>query len=319
MQATAERTDLRLIQGGRCHLPGLVQVPAWHRKAATQSRGVPRYICPHTGIRFYDVPDGRGGQLALPGATSVLSHDAPAEERERLALWRQKEIDEGRDPDAAAKRGTAVHAVLEDVVRGIPLPDLQTCEDSEVLRYASGMDVHLAGYDSFLWNERPLVRGWEHCWSEAGPDGHRLARVWSTLWGFAGTPDLLGRHRCGLNILGDFKTSTRPYFRCSGRSVPEYKRIGYLKYKKTVRQLCAYRLAMMEMFDIQIDALQIIVGLPENGKAQMFFIRKHEIELETLAFKKSAMRFWDRQNRLRSCAAPLPRLRIHQNPVLMAA
>lgn len=130
------------------------------------------------------------------------------------------------------------------------------------------------------------------------PDGSRIARVWNHTWGYAGTPDLIGRHHCGLTLLSDFKTSTRPYYRCSGNQVPAYAMLGYKKYKKCVRQLCLYKLAVEEMFDIKIDLLQIIVGLPKPGEAQMFFIREEEIALETERALGFCARFWEHHGEL---------------------
>jgi hypothetical protein len=260
---------------------------------AVDGRG-PRFVCPASGVRFYGVEAADGRELAVPGVTSVLGVDASDEDRRRLEDWRLKEIAEGRDPKAGANRGTACHALLEDHIRGLPfLPEEQE-EWGEVHRYSSGMEKHLLPYKQFLWNERPLVTGWDRCWSKPDANGKRLARVWSERWGFAGTPDLLARRHNNLLILGDFKTSTKPYYRCSGSRVPQWKLGGYLKYKKTVKQLCAYKLAFEEMFDVKIDYLQIIVGLPEIGQSQMFFIRKVEMETETELFKRACVRFWQK-------------------------
>lgn len=252
-----------------------------------------RFIDPASGIRFYPIPPPAGSDelLAVPGVTSVLGTAQTEEERERLRNWRAREVAAGRDPNAARERGTRVHSCLEDYIRGIE-PSFSSEVDAAAY---SGMTRHLEPYTEFWWNERPLIDGWEHCWN--APPGHpdRLARVWSWLWGVAGTPDLMGRHRRGLNLLGDFKTSNQPYFRCSGERVPQWKMTGYLKYKKTVRQLCAYKLCVEEMLGIHIDALQIIVGLPEPGEAQMFYIKGPELELETQAFKVLARQFWMQQ------------------------
>jgi hypothetical protein len=260
----------------------------WLRHAAAV-KTPKRFIDPASGIRFYPIPAPEsGGLIAVPGTTSILSSDQSPEDNAVLERWRVNELAAGRDPNAAREKGTRVHGALENYIRGLP-HDLKREED--IAAY-SGMPKHLERYSEFLWNERPLVRGWEHCWS--APKGHpdRLARVWSWLWGYAGTPDLIGRHRRGLTLLGDFKTSTQPYYRCSGRQVPAWKQIGFKKYKKTVRQLCAYKLAVEELFDLRIDALQIIVGLPAPGESQMFYIQGPELELETETFKQMALKFW---------------------------
>ena len=248
-----------------------------------------RFIDPASGIRFYPIPSpDSDGLLAVPGVTSILSSGQTDQEAERLENWRQRELDAGRDPNAAREKGTRVHGALENTIRGLP----HGLELEADLASFSGMAQHLDRYEEFLWNERPLVSGWEHCWSAPPEDPDRLARVWSWQWGFAGTPDLIGRHRRGLTILGDFKTSNQPYFRCSGTQVPAWKRTGYMKFRKTVRQLCAYKIAVEEMLDLHIDALQIIVGLPQSGESQMFYIQGPDLELETENFKQLAAAFW---------------------------
>lgn len=264
-------------------------LPCWIESAPTALHRQ-RYIDPASGIRFYPIPppDGTGPWLAVPGVTSILSDASSDEDRERLERWRQRELAAGRDPNAGRERGTRVHAALEDYIRGVE-PQFTTDVDAAAF---SGMEKHLDRYEAFLWNERPLVQGWEHCWSAPPEDPDRLARVWSWQWGYAGTPDLIGQHRRGLTVLGDFKTSNQPYYRCSGSQVPAFKQTGFKKYKKTVRQLCAYKLAAEEMLGVHIDALQIIVGLPALGEAQMFFIQNHELELEMEAFKQLAAQFW---------------------------
>lgn len=256
-----------------------------------------RYTDPISGIRFYPITvDGK--LLAVPGVTSLLGALEPPETKQRLEEWRKKEVAAGRDPNAGRERGTRVHGLLEDLIRtGGANPQCQADAD-----YFSGMERYIENYDAFLWNERPLVQGWEHCWSAPEGDPNRLARVWSALWGYAGTPDLIATRR-GLNILGDFKTSTRPYFRCSGSKVPQHHEVGYKKYVKTVRQLCAYRLAIQEVLGIEIDKLQIIVGLPKAGEAQQFFVHGPEIERETETVKRMAVQFWEKFGQIHGAAA----------------
>jgi len=263
-----------------------------------------RYIDPVSGIRFYPIEvDGR--LLAVPGVTSLLGALDPPESKTRLEEWRQREVAAGRDPNAGRERGTRVHGLLEDVIRtGNANPASQ--EDAD---FFSGMEQYIERYDRFLWNERPLVQGWEHVWSAPEGHPHRLARVWSALWGYAGTPDLIAQRR-GVTILGDFKTSNRPYYRCHGDKVPQHHQTGYKKYVKTVRQLCAYRLAIQEVLDIEIHGLQIIVGLPEAGKAQQFYIQGPELERETEAVKRSAVEFWTKYGQqIHSAPAAPPVLR----------
>lgn len=241
-------------------------------------------------MRLYPIPHPSGdGFLAVPGVTSILSCEDSSEDRQRLENWRQRQLAEGKDPNAARDRGSRVHELLEQWIRtGNYEPKSEEDE-----RFFSGMTSHLTPYEEFLWSERPLRKGWEHCWNL--PEGHskRLARVWSTVWGFAGTPDLIARREAGLVVLGDFKTSNQPYYRCHGRKVPQHKATGYRKFMKTVRQLAAYRIAIKETLGIEVNALQIIVGLPEQDAAQSFCIQDGPfLEAETERFKQASVRFW---------------------------
>lgn len=253
-------------------------------------------------IRLYPIPNHAGpGFLAVPGVTSVLSFSDTEEDRARLKAWQERELAKGRDPNEGRERGTRVHGILEDYIR------TGQCQgDTKDVLIAEAMAPHLDDYDEFLWNERPLRLGWEHCWS--APDGHpdRLARVWSSEWGFAGTPDLISRHKDGATVLSDFKTSSRPYFRpAPGEVVPSYQRGGYKKFCKTVRQLCAYRMAIHEILGLTIDRLQIIVGMP-NGKAQNFLIEGTMIDQETERFKKLVVAFWQAMETPERMAAGQP-------------
>lgn len=282
------------------------------RKAREDSRT--RFIDKETGMRFYPIPDPTGGlDLVVPGVTSLLSHDATPEELERLRRWREQELAKGRDPDAGRKRGTRVHARLEEYIRTGTLGP----PDDEAGLYASGMERYLDSFENFLWSERPLVGDWDHVWTQAGYDveeedagspkvkARPLARVWSAIWGFAGTPDIIGKHRRHGLVLGDFKSSSRPYYRpARGARVPGHCRTGYLKYKKTVRQLCCYRVAVHETLGILPERLVIYVGLPSQGEAQQFWIDEREVDQETEAIKKTSLAFWSKQWLPAGCLPP---------------
>ena len=260
---------------------------------AAAAASEPRFIGAD-GIRYYLIPAQQSESfVAVPGVTSLLSAGERQEDRDTIEKWRLRELAAGRDPNAGRERGTRVHAMLENVVRcGSFGPG-----SAEDLGYASGMEQHLELFDSFSWNERPLVSHWDHCWSGPKSDPNRMARVWSAEWGFAGTPDLIGRFPSGLQVLGDSKTATRPYYRpMPCRSVPRFAELGYKKYKKTVRQLCAYRLAIKETLDLDIDQLMIIVGLPKPGASQLFLVGQHEMKRETETIKRLAEQFWSKRS-----------------------
>lgn len=260
-----------------------------------------RFIDPASGIRFYPIPPAPGSDqlVAVPGVTSILAVGDTQEDKERLENWRRREIEAGRDPDEGRKRGSIVHAAMEDVIRGKE----PSFPDEATANYFSGIERHLGRYSEFWWNERPLRAGWDHCWNAPPGTPDRLARVWSWRWGFAGVPDIGGVHQRGAVILSDLKTSKQPYFRCSGSRVPQHKQLGYKKYKKCVRQLCAYRLALKETIDMDVDLLQILVALPGRGETQMFFVHRPEIEAETAIMQKMAVQFWQRRQGLQLAAA----------------
>lgn len=265
----------------------------WQRRAPIV-HSAERYIDGASGIRFYPLPVAHpaGGFYAVPGVTSILSAVAPPEEKQRLIEWRARTIASGKDPDEGRERGTRVHNLMEGYIRtGTITPEQPGDQD-----FFDGIATYLAPYEAFLWNERPLVDGWGHVWSAPPGDPHRLARVWNTTWGYGGTPDLIAVRKGGTVVLGDLKTSTRPYYRPGGRAVPQHQAIAYKKYKKAVRQLCAYRMAIRETLELDVHALQIIVALPEQGKAQQFYIQGAELEYESEKFKQAAAQFWQTFN-----------------------
>jgi hypothetical protein len=253
---------------------------------------IARFHCSKTGLRMYPIPDPRGldyGLLAVPGVTSVLGALSPAADKQRLENWRAREVAAGRDPEAGSKRGTLVHELLEGRVLGRSLRS----DNLTIAQFAQGMDAGFEEFDSFLWSEKPLIRGWEHCWNtsdESHPD--RLARVWSTEWGISGTPDLIGV-RNGKNVLSDFKTSSKLYFQPKhGEPVPYNQKFPYMKYKKCVAQLCMYSLAIEETLGLSIDELEIRVGTPEQSQILQVSEMEYRRELENA--KKSCVQFWER-------------------------
>lgn len=247
------------------------------------------------------------GSIILPAAAEGLE-PSPVPTTAQLQVDLERAMADGHD---VALLTRAAELDLLDLVQAVTSGLELTDEEAWLLQdlidecFYSGMEEYLQPYECFLWNERPLRSGWDHCWSAPPGEPDRLARVWSTVWGFSGTPDLIARRQRGIVVLGDFKTSNKPYFRCHGNKVPAHKELGFKKYKKTVRQLCAYRIAIMETLGIEIHALQIIVGLPQYGNAQMFYIQGTELEIETENFKKAAVAFWDQFS---GCTVPDPKV-----------
>jgi len=257
----------------------------------------PRFIG-GDGIRYYSVPFNQG-QLALPGATSILRQSDTVSDNQRLEDWRLREIAAGRDPNAGRDRGTRVHALMEQYLRtGVIETDKE--EDEHCF---SGLEPLLSAYDSWVWSERPLQDEHQHAWSEPGPDGEAIARVWSTEWGFAGVPDIIGK-QYGQIVLSDLKTSNRPYYRPQpGRPVPSFQQYAFKKYVKCVRQLCLYAIAIEETLGLKVDRLQILVALPEASKVQMFYPTESEFKRETETAKRLCQQFWE--SRLQRTEEPI--------------
>lgn len=210
------------------------------------------------GERHYvtDIPD-----KAYPSVTAILGKTASEKSKKTLQNWND------RNPggkEAAAARGTAVHAACESYIRGLPV-DLP----EEYMPFWKGLSQHLDRYDHFLWSEKPLLPQWKHC---TGSDG--VSRVWSHRYEFCGCPDLVGV-RNDVIILGDFKTSNQPYCRYFS---PDKRSnfTGWSKLNKCGLQLAAYALAIEETLGIHVDCAQILVSTPEID--QSFFFHGDDLE-----------------------------------------
>jgi len=212
------------------------------------------------GVRHYrtgDQPD-----RAYPSVTAILSKTAGAKSQQMLATWNL------RNPgarDAAAKRGSIIHAACEDYIRGRPVqvPD-------ELKGYWDGLSQHLDRYDYFIWSEKPLQPQWSFC---TGTDG--ISRIWSHDHRYCGCPDLVGIRR-GAAWLADFKSSVGPYSRYYPKGDNRNLFGGWSKFTKCGIQLGAYAIALEETLGISIDLGQILVTTPEL--TQSFVLRGDEMD-----------------------------------------
>lgn len=211
------------------------------------------------GVRHYrtgDKPD-----CAYPSVTSILSKTAGAKANQMLATWNE------RNPgarEAAANRGSIIHAACEDYIRGrtVSVPD-------EYRPYWQGLAKHLDRYDHFIWSERPLKPEWSFC---VGED--KISRVWSHKHRYCGCPDLVGV-KDGAIWIADFKTSVGPYSRYYPREDNRSMFGGWSKFQKCGIQLAAYALAFEETLGIKVDMAQMLVSTPEI--TQSFLLRGHEL------------------------------------------
>ena len=227
------------------------------------------------GERFYrpaDRPDA-----AYPSVTTILGKTASEHSKKALLSWAAKNPGAR---EAAAERGSAIHAACEAHIRGqrINIPE-------EYRPFWRGLEEQLDKYDSFLWSERPLLPQWK---SVIGDDG--IARIWSHKHGYAGVPDLIGV-RNGVVIMGDFKTSTGPYSRWFPKDDNRKLFTGWSKYKKCAEQLAAYALAAEETLGVHVDCAQILVSTPEIS--QSFFIHGDELLKHRTSWLQKVRRYYE--------------------------
>lgn len=229
------------------------------------------------GTRFYRTGDNP--DRAYPSVTAILSRTSSEASKKALATWGL------RNPgglQAAAERGTAIHAACESYIRGLPVvlpPEYQGFWD--------GLSTHLDRFNEFLWSEKPLQPQWKFC---TGSDG--ISRIWSHRYRYCGCPDIIGV-RNGVLILGDFKTSTGPYSRyypAKDRD-PSLTFGAWSKFRKCATQLAAYAIAAEETLDLKIDAAQILVSTPDI--TQSFFIHGDDLKLQKYKWLQKVRQFWE--------------------------
>lgn len=226
------------------------------------------------GVRHYrtgDRPD-----RAYPSVTAILGKTAGAKAQQMLASWNL------RNPgarEAAAQRGSVIHAACEDYIRGrtVSVPeDLQP--------YWDGLSQHLDRYDYFIWSERPLRPDWGYC---TGEDG--ISRIWSHKHRYCGCPDLIGVRRNSV-WLADFKSSVGPYSRYYPREDNRSLFGGWSKFNKCSIQLGAYAIAAEETLGISIDLAQILVTTPEL--TQSFLLRGDELNGYRYKWLQKVATYW---------------------------
>ena len=227
------------------------------------------------GIRYYRAGDNPS--KSYPSVTAILGKTASEAAKKALHTWSLKNPG---GKEAAAERGTSIHAACEAYIRGLPVhvPDAY-------LPFWRGLAQHLDKYDAFLWSEKPLRPEWKHC---VGEDG--ISRLWSHQFGYSGCPDLIGV-RNGVTILVDFKTSNGPYCRWYPKEQDRSMFGGWRKYHKCSLQLAAYALACKETLGITIDAAQILVSTSEID--QSFLLHGDELERARITWLQKVALFYE--------------------------
>ena len=200
---------------------------------------------------------------AYHSVTTILGKTAGAKAQQALRSWRDSNPGAA---EAAAARGNALHAGVENYIRGKDpcIPDA----------YKGFWNVKteraLDNFDEFLWSEKPLQPGWEFC---TGHDG--IHRIWSHAYQYAGCPDIIAGRK-GRYFMADAKSSNGRYCRSYPRGNNRELFTGWRKFEKCAMQIAAYAIAAQEILGIEIDRGLILVLL-EYDDPQIFELKEDEM------------------------------------------
>lgn len=189
------------------------------------------------GKRFYVVaPD-----TYYPSITTVLGNTTPEEKKASLKRWQDSlGISKANAVrDEAARRGTQVHAMVEQFLKGETV-DTSGCQNED-LRLFNCLKLKLKQITKLVAQEVPLC---------------------SHLLQVAGRCDMVGEHEGELSIL-DLKTSTRPKTK---EQIEDY----WL-------QTCFYAIAHNETFGTNIEKLVIMMTV--EGYLPLVFQKRIDTEL----------------------------------------
>ena len=207
------------------------------------------------GKRHYTTPLFTG---PAPSVTTIISETASEQNKRKLEMW--SKANPGVK-EKAAERGTAIHYGMEQYLKGNKKPEIS----DDYAEFWNGMPKILDQFGEVLWAESPVLDSFKFT---LGSD--EVARVWGCdeegrAW--AGAPDIIGFVNDKLT-LADLKTSVKPYSR---RWPKEYEKGskewrdllgGYMKFKKTCKQLAAYDLGIQQTLNVKVDQAAILVSTP---------------------------------------------------------
>lgn len=222
----------------------------------------------------------------LPRVSTVVKFQPDPKRREegkqRLIEWLEEWQKENPDlpSDYFAQRGTMLHAACE--YRILNDKDPENIHEWALPFYGQVKgDLGLINKDNVFWAEKPLSKNinWPSDMSYEGEDGETRYHVWSTKYGFCGTPDLWATLRAKSTIL-DYKTTQHPY--CSFFN--KDNKGAWFKYQKCVMQLAAYKLALEELTGEKITHVQI-KAIRADG-IQSFIITGRKLEYYESKFLK---------------------------------
>lgn len=217
------------------------------------------------GKRHYTTPLPTG---PAPSVTTIISETASEANKRKLEMW--SKANPGVK-EAAAERGTAVHFGMEQYLKGNKTPEIS----DEYKDFWAGMPAILDQFSEVLWAESPVKDEYKFT---LGADD--VARVWGCddegrAW--AGAPDIIAVANNKLT-LADLKTSVKPYSRKWPKNYEkgsqEWRDLlgGYMKFKKTCKQLAAYDIAIEQTLGIKVSQAAILVSTPV--RTQVFKISR---------------------------------------------
>ena len=207
------------------------------------------------GKRHYTTPLFTG---PAPSVTTIISETASEQNKRKLEMW--SKANPGVK-EKAAERGTAIHYGMEQYLKGNKEPEIS----DDYAEFWNGMPKILDQFGEVLWAESPVLDSFKFT---LGSD--EVARVWGCdeegrAW--AGAPDIIGFVNDKLT-LADLKTSVKPYSRKWPKEYEkgskEWRDLlgGYMKFKKTCKQLAAYDLGIQQTLNVKVDQAAILVSTP---------------------------------------------------------
>ena len=216
------------------------------------------YVYPKTtretidGKRHYAV-----NQMKLPSVTTILSATQSAEKRESLANWRKREGEENaaRIVEQSGARGTAMHKILEEYIRG-----------------QGYMDMTTVGQEAHNMAKRVIEQGLSNI-SEVY--GLECCLYYPGL--YAGQTDMVGMHKGDLAIV-DFKQTNKPKRR---EWIEDY-----------CHQLAAYTMAHNYMHKTQIQK-GVIMMCSKDNFYQEFIIQGLEMRKYQHQWLKKVDEYYD--------------------------
>jgi hypothetical protein len=219
---------------------------------------------------------------AYPGVTSILGRTNGAKAEAALRSWQEKNPGAR---DAAANRGTNLHAAVEAYVRGRKIESLE--DEEHRAFWHPNLERLLDVYEGLVWSERPLRHDWAFTRAADG-----ISRVWSHRHRYAGCPDIIGTLAGGLYTLDDVKSSTTPYCRYYPRTKDRSLFTGWRKFQKAAMQIAAYAIASQETLDIRINQGRIIV-LQAGEKPQCFTLHGEELAQYKQRWLQRVRQYWE--------------------------